>query len=197
MDAFCVHTWRMGRIPKAWAAVLLIVLAAPTAGARPDGSASVAVYYAPETNLEQVDLGILGAARRSIDFAGYNLSNHAVIQALHRLARSGVRVRLYLDGEQLANTLRQALPTHPLYRLAREANAEVREHGGRVAMHLKAYVVDGQVLRTGSANFSPSGLKRQDNDLVVIRDAAAVMAFASNFETMWSRADNRRWVGER
>ena len=96
IDAICVHTWGMGRIPKAWAAVLLIVLAAPSADAWPDAAAAVAVYYAPETNLEQVDLRILEAARRSIDFAGYNLSNHAVIQALHRLARSGVRVRLLL-----------------------------------------------------------------------------------------------------
>ena len=183
----------MGRIPKAWAAVLLIVLAAPTAGARPDGSPSVAVYYAPETNLEQVDLGILGAARRSIDFAGYNLSNHAVIQALHRLARSGVRVRLYLDGEQLASTLRRAAPTHPLYRLASEANVSVQLREAKAAMHLKAYVVDGQVLRTGSANFSASGLKRQDNDLVVIRDAAAVLGFVAAFERLWARPDHREW----
>ena len=32
-------------------------------------------------------------------------------------------------------------------------------------MHLKAYAIDGQVLRTGSANFSTSGENAQDNDL--------------------------------
>jgi hypothetical protein len=34
-------------------------------------------------------------------------------------------------------------------------------------MHLKSYQIDGKLLRTGAANFSASGLKRQDNDLVV------------------------------
>jgi hypothetical protein len=35
-------------------------------------------------------------------------------------------------------------------------------------MHLKSYQIDGRLLRTGAANFSASGLKRQVNDLIVI-----------------------------
>jgi phosphatidylserine/phosphatidylglycerophosphate/cardiolipin synthase-like enzyme len=35
-------------------------------------------------------------------------------------------------------------------------------------MHLKSYEIDGKLLRTGAANFPASGLKRQDNDLIVI-----------------------------
>jgi hypothetical protein len=31
----------------------------------------------------------------------------------------------------------------------------------------------GRLLRTGAANFSASGLKRQDNDLIVIESAGA------------------------
>jgi hypothetical protein len=34
-----------------------------------------------------------------------------------------------------------------------------------------------QSLRTGAANFSASGLKRQDNDLIAIESAAAAAAF--------------------
>jgi phosphatidylserine/phosphatidylglycerophosphate/cardiolipin synthase-like enzyme len=45
-------------------------------------------------------------------------------------------------------------------------------------MHLKNYQIDGQWLRTGAANFSASGLKRQDNDLLVIDSQAAATAFA-------------------
>ena len=52
-------------------------------------------------------------------------------------------------------------------------------------MHFKAYQIDGRLLRTGSANFSPSGLKRQDNDLVVIESHEAVEAFRRNFERVF------------
>jgi len=53
---------------------------------------------------------------------------------------------------------------------------------------LKAYEVDGELLRTGSANFSLSGERRQDNDLIVIRDAKAAAQFEAHFQRMWDAA---------
>ena len=49
-------------------------------------------------------------------------------------------------------------------------------------MHLKSYQMDGRLLRTGVANFSASGLKRQDNDLIVIESAEAAAAFKHAFD---------------
>jgi phosphatidylserine/phosphatidylglycerophosphate/cardiolipin synthase-like enzyme len=53
-------------------------------------------------------------------------------------------------------------------------------------MHFKPYQIDGRLLRTGSANFSPSGLKRQNNDLVVIESREAADAFRRNFERVFA-----------
>jgi phosphatidylserine/phosphatidylglycerophosphate/cardiolipin synthase-like enzyme len=77
-------------------------------------------------------------------------------------------------------------------RLASTPNVEVRIKHSRVLMHLKSYAVDGQTLRSGSANFSASALKHQDNDLVLTRDAASVRRFELDFNQLWSRADNER-----
>jgi len=52
-----------------------------------------------------------------------------------------------------------------------------------------AYSIDGQVLRTGAANFSTSGERQQDNDLVIIRDAGAAAKFDAHFERMWDAAE--------
>jgi phosphatidylserine/phosphatidylglycerophosphate/cardiolipin synthase-like enzyme len=60
----------------------------------------------------------------------------------------------------------------------------VRIKRGGPFMHLKAYAIDGAVLRTGSANFSTSGENAQDNDLGVIRDAGAGGKFDAIFERM-------------
>jgi len=59
-------------------------------------------------------------------------------------------------------------------------------------MHLKAYQVDGRLLRTGSANFSASGLKRQDNDLIVIENAAAARDFKRNFDRAFAAGEASR-----
>jgi phosphatidylserine/phosphatidylglycerophosphate/cardiolipin synthase-like enzyme len=45
------------------------------------------------------------------------------------------------------------------------AGVVVRIKGSRDLMHFKSYVIDGTLLRTGAANWSPTGLKRQDNDV--------------------------------
>ena len=65
---------------------------------------------------------------------------------------------------------------------------KIKQHGAPL-MHFKAYQIDGRVLRTGSANFSPSGLKRQDNDLVVIENPAAAEAFKRDFERIFPTGD--------
>ena len=53
-------------------------------------------------------------------------------------------------------------------------------------MHFKSYQIDGKLLRTGAANFSASGLKRQDNDLIVIESAEAVASFKRNFDARFA-----------
>jgi phosphatidylserine/phosphatidylglycerophosphate/cardiolipin synthase-like enzyme len=58
-------------------------------------------------------------------------------------------------------------------------------------MRFKSYVIDGALLRTGSANWSPTGLKRQDNDVHYEVDRALAALFEARFEAMWGRATNR------
>lgn len=146
------------------------------------------IHYAPRENLESVDAREIGRARLSIDMAAYVLSDPQVIEALINAAERGVVIRLYFDKSQFAEHgparggLIEALLAHP--------NVAARVKGEGVLMHLKAYAIDGEVLRTGSGNFSRSGLAAQDNDLVFIADQATVDAFENNFERIWGRARN-------
>jgi phosphatidylserine/phosphatidylglycerophosphate/cardiolipin synthase-like enzyme len=152
------------------------------------GEPQTAVHYAPRENLESVDVREIGRAQLSIDMAAYVLSDPRIIEALTDAAERGVVIRLYLDRSQFAQHrparggLVEALLAHP--------NVAARVKGEGVLMHLKAYAVDGQVLRTGSGNFSRSGLARQDNDAIFVTDPAVVDAFEGNFERIWGRAQN-------
>jgi phosphatidylserine/phosphatidylglycerophosphate/cardiolipin synthase-like enzyme len=67
-------------------------------------------------------------------------------------------VRIYLDGTQLA----EREPAKVFQDLVETPGVEIRpkrDHGA--PMHLRSYQIDGRLLRTGAANFSASGLKRQ------------------------------------
>lgn len=138
---------------------------------------AVEIHFSPAENLEKIDVGLIDGARKSIDMAAYVLSDWAVIDALRMAEKRSVVVRIVLDTGQ-----RHAFDRMP------DLADNIRVKRSNVYMHLKAYAIDGVLLRAGAANFSASGLKHQDNELLVIRDAAAVQAFASRFEAIWSAA---------
>ncbi len=146
------------------------------------------IHYAPRENLESLDAREIGRAQLSIDMAAYVLSDLQIIGALTDAAERGVVVRLYLDKSQFA----EHGPTRggPIEALLAHPNVVARVKGEGVLMHLKAYAVDGELLRTGSGNFSRSGLASQDNDAIFITDAPVVDAFEGNFERIWARAQN-------
>jgi phosphatidylserine/phosphatidylglycerophosphate/cardiolipin synthase-like enzyme len=60
------------------------------------------VHYAPAENLEHIDVGLIDTAKREIDFAAFVLTDWPIMQALTRAPNRGVKVRIYLDGSQLA-----------------------------------------------------------------------------------------------
>jgi phosphatidylserine/phosphatidylglycerophosphate/cardiolipin synthase-like enzyme len=95
-------------------------------------------------------------------------------------------VRLYLFGGQLPEHGRPASALADLKSTPEGVELRVKPDGGSL-MHLKGYQIDGRLLRTGSANFSASGLKRQDNDLIVIESPEAAEAFKRNFEAIWTQ----------
>jgi phosphatidylserine/phosphatidylglycerophosphate/cardiolipin synthase-like enzyme len=135
------------------------------------------IHYAPAENLERVDVALLRAARSKIDLTAYVLTDWPVIDALIDAHRRGVAVRIVLDPSQGSD----------LDRL-REVSGGIRINPPGPFMHLKSYSVDGLLLRSGSANLTASGLKQQDNDVIVIRDRAAVRAFEARFQQIWSAA---------
>jgi phosphatidylserine/phosphatidylglycerophosphate/cardiolipin synthase-like enzyme len=108
----------------------------------------------------------------------------AVLQAAHR----GVQVRLYRDHGQYEDEQGRRDSTTGMFQ--GDPNIQLRVKRARELMHLKAYCVDGTVLREGSANWSPSGLKRQDNDAHFTTDPRAVQEFQQAFESMWSREND-------
>jgi phosphatidylserine/phosphatidylglycerophosphate/cardiolipin synthase-like enzyme len=153
---------------------------------------SVAIYTSPEMNLGEIDREIIDqvGSGGSINFAAFILSDYSIMNALRSAAQRGAHVRLYLDPEELSRL--RLSPDHPFVKLTQTHGVETRvKAGSEGLMHMKAYSVSGALLRTGSANESMSGLERQDNDVVIISDRAAVAVFDRKFQLMWDRPTNQ------
>lgn len=156
-----------------WLALLLALGASAEA-------ATLEIHYAPDENLEAIDVAAIKNAETAIDMAAYVLSDAAVIEALGDAANRGVVVRLYLDRAQYgghAGAVADLIGRPGVW-------ARIKPSG--VLMHLKAYAVDGMRLRTGSGNFSRSGLSKQDNDALFTDDVQTVTRFERDFERIFA-----------
>ena len=161
-----------------------------------------AEHFSPSENLERPELDHLKAAaeharaaKRPLDIAIYAFTERSVEALLVREAEQGTVIRIYRDGEQYENEERNAArfrdpSTTAMFRGQGNIHVRVKPPSPSDLMHLKAWS-DGEVLREGSANWSPAALKRQDNNLRFSRNPDEVKAFEADFEAMWNRASNR------
>jgi phosphatidylserine/phosphatidylglycerophosphate/cardiolipin synthase-like enzyme len=150
-------------------------------------AASSPIYFSPSTNLEEVDIVLIERARRSIDVAMYTFTDRRIADALRHAAERGVQVRVYRDREQYEEELRKGSSVPSI--LAGSPNIEVRVKRSNDLMHEKSMLADA-TLRAGSANWSVSAARYQDNEVSVTTDPAMVAAFSREFRAMWDRPDN-------
>lgn len=163
---------------------------APVTRSATGAGGAIETHYSPEENLETIDAQSLRVSRSSIEMFAYSLTDLVVIESLKVAADKGSTESIYLDREQTENELRRPALRAALLDLAATPHVTIRVKASAILQHTKAYVIDHAVLREGSANFSPSALKQQDNDLLLTNDGPAVQAFESAFQTAWSRKNN-------
>ncbi len=145
--------------------------------------------YSPDANIERLDVEALNstAANAHLDIAMYAFTDHILADAVADAAERGVKVRIYRDEQQYEQE--SGRDQYVARKLAAEQNVSIRVKHSSDLMHLKEWS-DGSRLREGSANWSPSGEKRQDNSAAVFTNKQAAQAFERKFQDMWNRPNN-------
>lgn len=153
----------------------------------------IAIYYAPQNDLEAGDVALIGQARETIDLAAYELTSKPIINALAQAAERGVKIRIYLDRSKMRGF--QNVPNHNWLGLAplRQPGVEIKVKRRGALMHLNTYAVDGRILRTGSSSFEPSDMKRYDSDMVIVNSESQAQDFTRHFDELWIRSGNSRY----
>jgi phosphatidylserine/phosphatidylglycerophosphate/cardiolipin synthase-like enzyme len=165
---------RSGILPILAAAAAAFAIGVGASGVATPTAAGPEIHYAPEENLEGVDVSLLNEAESRIEIAAYVPTDLPVIEALTDAAQRGVRIRIYRFPDEHAPSERAAAAIAALVAVP---GVEQRFKKSSDLMHQKSYCVDGRVLRSGAANFSFSGLRRQDNDLMIWRGPEACRGF--------------------
>ncbi|WP_051195709.1 phospholipase D-like domain-containing protein [Meiothermus rufus] len=136
------------------------------------------VYFSPAGGRQgrEALLERLRQARREVWVAAFVLTDATVVEALVAAHRRGVRVRVLLESRNLQNSAHAALT---------QAGLEVRRDGNPYTMHHKVMVLDGEWVVTGSYNFTTSAYRRNNENLLILRDAALAQRYLLEVEAIW------------
>ena len=149
------------------------------------GCSSTDVCFSPDGVCEEVLLEEFGLAQESIHAAVYCFTREPLAAALAEAQMRGVDVKVALDpcadfdtAVQIRNYLDdQGVPM----RLSENPNDGI--------MHDKFAVIDGDVVLTGSYNWTMSANEKNDENLVRLANPELAAQFEDEFERLWARGD--------
>jgi len=141
-------------------------------------------YFSPRGGCREAVIDLINHSNRSIDVAIYSFTDRKIARALIKAHDRGVKVRVIIDY----GNGKSRYCVGPLLEKAGIPVRYKRGSGGGL-MHHKYAIYDGEVLSTGSFNWTANADKRNDENLVVIRnDSHLVELYQKNFNKLWKLA---------
>jgi phosphatidylserine/phosphatidylglycerophosphate/cardiolipin synthase-like enzyme len=142
------------------------------------GGTSVQSLFSPEDDMEGAMVREISKATNSIYVMAFGLSDDQIFGALSNAVSKGVKVFALFDLELSRQRSSQSGPL-------RDAKATVRISSNNGQMHHKVIVVDGNVVITGSPNFSNAAFEQNDENALIFTCPPLARAFIREFERCW------------
>jgi phosphatidylserine/phosphatidylglycerophosphate/cardiolipin synthase-like enzyme len=134
----------------------------------------IEVYFSPRGGCTDAVVREIRAARHTILVQAYSFTSTSIARALDDAHKRGVRVKVLLDKEQTTEDYSLAQNLHdagiPLWTDAVHAHA-----------HNKVMILDGEVVITGSFNFTHQAEHGNAENLLVVRNRSIARQYEQNW----------------
>ena len=141
--------------------------------------AKTEVYFSLSDNPQKEIIKNINQAQASINIAMYIFTDREIAVPLVKAQERGVKVRLYLDKDQVEYQYSQS-------RFLVQKGIKVRISTNNYIMHHKFAIIDNRILLTGSYNWTFSANNRNDENLMVINDPEIIEIFQNQFVNLWT-----------
>ncbi len=145
----------------------------------------VEVYFSPDDGVTQQMVELVSSAAESVYFLAYSFTSDDLAEALLERHQAGVEVAGVMETRQVESN------TGSDYERFRAEGIDVRLDGNPDNMHHKVLIIDGQIVVTGSFNFSRSAEERNDENTLVLHDPQLAVLYLGEFEKVFSEAQGR------
>jgi phosphatidylserine/phosphatidylglycerophosphate/cardiolipin synthase-like enzyme len=148
--------------------------AVPTCRQEPAATPSIEVYFSPRGGCTEAVIRQIEAARSSILVQAYSFTSAPIAKALIEAHKRGVRVEAVLDSSQKSEKYSEA-------DFLAHMGIPTRLDDKHAIAHNKVMIFDGEVVITGSFNFTKSAELSNAENLLVIRDPALAARYTANW----------------
>jgi phosphatidylserine/phosphatidylglycerophosphate/cardiolipin synthase-like enzyme len=145
----------------------------------------VEVYFSPDDGVTRQLVELVSDAEESVYFMAYSFTSDDLARALLERHQAGVEVAGVMEARQVESN------TGSDYERLRAEGIDVRLDGNPDNMHHKLLIIDGQIVVTGSFNFSRSAEERNDENILVVHAPQLAALYLGEFEEVFSEAQNR------
>ena len=131
--------------------------------------------------IDQAIIADLDRAQKTIDAAVFDFRLPSLVDAFARAAQRGVRVRLVTD---YAANQAAAEYTDAISKMEQAGVQITRDHRSAL-MHNKFVVIDNRLLWTGSMNFTPNDVYRNNNNMLRLAIPQLIENYNARFERLF------------
>ena len=155
--------------------IAILFLASPTPILSQERATTWSVFFSPKGGCTGAIIKELDRANTSVLVQAYSFTSAPIAKALRNAHKRGVKVEVILDKSQ---------------RTQKYSSADFLANSGIPTMidaehaiaHNKVMVIDGEVVITGSFNFTRAAEERNAENLLVIRDKALAAKYLKNWQ---------------
>jgi len=140
--------------------------------------AKTEAYFSLYDNPQKAIIENINQAEAFINIAMYIFTDREIALPLVKARERGVKVRLYLDKDQVEYKYSQS-------RFLAQKGIKTRVSNNNYIMHNKFAIIDNRTLLTGSYNWTFSANHRNDENLMVIDDPEVISRYQNQFEKLW------------
>lgn len=143
-----------------------------------DGS-DVSVFFSPNKKiLDDGVLPVINNAKNYIYMPVFYLTSEPIFDALTNAQKRGVDVKIIADAHY-------ATTQHSQIKEIRNLGLKVKVENWGGKMHMKSLIADDEYMIIGSCNFTGTGVKNNDENMLIIKNPILAKKFREKFEYYW------------
>ncbi|MDA3898971.1 MAG: phospholipase D-like domain-containing protein [Spirochaetes bacterium] len=142
------------------------------------GETHINCYFSPDDDIERILLKRILKAKTSVAVMAFSFTSDSIGEALLTVHKKGIKVSAIFES-------RGAGSKYSEYAKLKAAGVRVMRDKNSMAMHHKVIIIDGETVIAGSYNFSKNAAKRNDENILIIKNKKIAELYEQEFVRLY------------